>query len=76
MYNCAIPLPVMLAVYERNTVAFEQPWLTMVRIASFPLYIGRPVIRSIATCWNRRASSVVLIWNRETFALWVCILFC
>ena len=49
MYNCAIPSPVIFIVHGRNTAAQEQPWSTMVRIMSFPLCIGRPVIRSIAT---------------------------
>ena len=76
MYNCVIPSPVIFVVHGRNTAALEQPWSTMVRIASLPLCVGSSVIRSIATCWNGRASSVVLIQNGGTFALWVCILFC
>ena len=76
MYNCAIPSPVMFVVHGRNTAALEHPWSTIVRIASFPLCVGRPVIRSIATHWNGRASLVVSIRNGGVFALWVWILFC
>ena len=56
----------MLVVHGRNTVALEQPWSMIVRIASFPLCIGRPVIRSITTCWNGRALFMVLMWNGGT----------
>ena len=76
MYSCAIPSPVMFVMHRRNTVAREHPWSTIVRIASFPLCIGRPVIKFIAIYWNGRASFIVSIWNGGVFALWVCILFC
>ena len=71
MYNCAIPSPVMFVVHGRNIAALEHPWSMIVRIASFPLCIGRPAIRSIATRWNGRASFVVSIQNGGVFALWV-----
>ena len=69
MYSCAIPSSVMFVVQGRNTAALEQPWSMMVRIASFPLCVGRPVIKSIATHWNGKASLVVPIQNGGTFAL-------
>ena len=40
----------MVVEQGRNIAALEHPWSMIVRIASFPLHIGRPVIRSIATC--------------------------
>ena len=76
MYNCVIPSPVMFVVQGRNTAAWEHSWSTIVKIVSFPLCVGRLVIRSIAIRWNERVLSVVSIWNGGTFALWVCILFC
>ena len=53
----------------------EHPWSTMVRIASFPLCFGKPVIRSMATCWNGRVFSLVVIWYKGVCFLWVRILF-
>ena len=69
MYSWAIPSPVIFVVHGRNTAALEHPWSMMVRIASFPLCVGRPVIKSIATRWNGRALFVVLIQNGGTFVL-------
>jgi hypothetical protein len=40
----------MVVVQGRNIAALEQPWSTIVRIASFPLHTGRPIMRSMATC--------------------------
>src|SRR6266567_809798 len=48
----------------------------MVRMAFFPWWVGSPVIRSIATCWNGRASSSVGMRYRGTFFLWVTFFAC
>src|SRR5260370_10571409 len=60
-YRAAIPGPVIIVEHGRNKAALEHPWSTMVRMASLPLMFGRPVIRSMAICWNGRESSGVVI---------------
>ena len=49
-YRAAIPGPVIVVEHGRNRAALEHPWSMIVRIASFPLMFGRPVIKSIAIC--------------------------
>jgi hypothetical protein len=56
-----MPGPVMSVEHSRNITTLEHPWLTIVRMASFPFWARRPVIRSIAICWNGWACGVVPI---------------
>src|SRR6266567_1729495 len=48
----------------------------MVKMVFFPLWVGSSVIRSIATCWNRRALSLEGMQYRGIFLLWVAFLAC
>src|SRR5712671_7571520 len=75
-YNCAILGPVISLVQGRKTAAREHPWSTMVRIESCRLDSGRPMIRSIAICWNGRAAGSVGILYIGGGVRWVTILFC
>ena len=43
----------------KKMAALEHSWLTIVRIASFPFFEGRPVIRSIAILSKGLASGKV-----------------
>jgi hypothetical protein len=47
-----MPAPVMVVVQGRNIVPREHPWSTIVKIASKPSLLGKPVIRSMAMCEN------------------------
>ena len=38
--------------HGKNSAALEHPWSIIVRMASRPLHVGRPVIRSMATTQN------------------------
>ena len=49
MYSCAISGPVIVNEQGKKIATLEHLWFTMVRIASLPLCIGNPVMRSIAT---------------------------
>ena len=60
-YRVAIPGPVIMVEQGRNRAALEHLWSMIVRMASFPLTFGRPVIRSMAICWNGRESSGVVM---------------
>jgi hypothetical protein len=60
-YSWVMPTPVMLILQGINTAVQEHLWSTMVRMASFPQCLGRPVIRSIAICWNGHAPGMVVI---------------
>ena len=71
MYAWAIPSPVMLVVQGMNTAALEYPWSTMVRMASFPLCSGNPVMRSIAIHSKGRALSSVPIRKGDVLLLCV-----
>src|SRR5216684_7418836 len=75
-YKAAMPSPVIVVEHGRNRAAREHPWSTIVRMASFPLILGRPVIRSIAICWNGRESSRVVIWYKGILGRCVRFLFC
>ena len=44
--------PVIVVMHSRNIVLQEQPWSTMVSIVLWPLLLGSPVIKSMATCKN------------------------
>jgi len=57
-----------VVVQGRNIAPREHPWSTIVRIASYPLLLGSPVIRSIATCENGLASGSDGILNRGVFS--------
>jgi len=65
-----------VVVQGRNIVPREQPWSTIVRIASYPLLLGSPVMRSMATCENGFASGSDRILNRGVFSRCVRFLFC
>src|SRR6266566_6899339 len=75
-YSWATPGLVIVVSQGRNTTALEHPWSTMVKIVFFPLWVGSPVIRSIATRWNGRALSLVGMWYRGIFCLCVRFLAC
>ena len=47
-----MPVPVMVVEQGRKIAACEHPWSTMVSMASCPLLLGRPVMRSIAMWEN------------------------
>jgi hypothetical protein len=47
-----MPAPVIVVVQGRNIAPREQPWSTIVKIASNPSLLGKPVMRSMATCEN------------------------
>jgi hypothetical protein len=47
-----MPAPVIVVVQGRNIAPREQPWSTIVKIASNPSLLGKPVIRSMAICEN------------------------
>jgi hypothetical protein len=76
MYNWMTPGPIIVVVQGRKMAAHKHPWSTMVRIASFPLCLERPVIRSIAICLKGSVPSFVVIQYSGVFVWWVMILFC
>jgi hypothetical protein len=43
-----MPAPVMVVEQGKKIAAHEQPWSTMVSMASCPLLFGSPVMRSMA----------------------------
>ena len=75
-YSFAIWGPVMVVVQGRNMALWEQPWSTMVSIASWPLLLGSPVIKSIGTCKKGLAFSGDVIWNIRVLRQCVRFLFC
>ena len=66
----------MVVAHGMKTAALEQPWSTIVSIASFLFIWGRPVIRSIAIWEKGFMLGVVVIPKGGVFFLWVWILFC
>ncbi len=62
MYSWAIPGSIIVVAHGRKTAALEHSWFTIVRIMSFPLCFGRPVMRSIATCWKGSVFSSMVMW--------------
>ena len=42
--------PVMVVLQGRKMATLEHPWLTMVKMASYSLLFGSPVMRSKAIC--------------------------
>src|SRR5580693_2841557 len=71
-----MPAPVMVVVQGRNIAPREQPWSTIVKIASKPLPLGKPVIRSMAMCENGLALITEGMWNGGVLMRWVRFLFC
>ena len=76
MYAWAMPSSVILVVQGMNTTAREHPSSTIVRMASFPLCNGSPVIRSIVIRSKGQALFSVPMWNGGVLLLCVWILFC
>jgi len=75
-YNCAILGLEIPFIHGRKTAAQEQPWSTMVRIELWWLDSGRPMMRSMATCWKGNAVGLVGILYIGGQVRWVTILFC
>ena len=75
-YSWATPAPKMWMEHSRNMAALKHPWSTMVRMASSPLCIGSPMIRSMATTWNGGMFSSVGMQYRGVPFLWVRIFAC
>jgi hypothetical protein len=71
-----MPGPVMVVVQGKNIAPREQPWSTIVRIASNPSLLGKPVIRSMAMCENGLALITEGMWNGGVLMRWVRFLFC
>jgi len=66
----------MVVLQGRKTAPCEHPWSTMVSMASYPLDLGSPVIRSITICVNRGVfSGTVILWS-GVFVICVMFLFC
>jgi hypothetical protein len=61
-YSWVIPGPVIVVAQGRKAAALKYPWLTMVRMTSFPSLGGSPVIRSLATIWKGLVFGDVGIW--------------
>ena len=61
-YSSATPSPVISLLHGMNLVALEHPWSTMVRIVSYPLDLGRSVMKSMETYWKGPSSAGVLKW--------------
>ena len=68
-YSWAIPGPVMVVVHGMKTAALEQPWSTIVSIASFLFTWGKPVIRSIPIWEKGFIFGVVIIPKDGVFFL-------
>src|SRR6267142_6521774 len=75
-YSLAIWGPVIVVVQGRKIAPREHPWLTMVRMASYPLLLGSSVMRSMATWENGFASGSAGILNSGVYNQWVRFLFC
>src|SRR5258708_9347024 len=69
-YSWAIPTPVIVVEHGRNMALREHPWLMMVSMASWPRMGGRPVMRSIQTCWKGSASDSAVIWTSVVLLAW------
>jgi len=67
---------VIIVVQGRNIAPREHPWSTIVRIALYPLLLGNPVMRSIATCKKGFAPRSDGILNKRVLSLCVRFLFC
>ena len=48
-YSCATPGLSIVLQHGINLAALEQPWSTIVRMESYPLDLGKSMIRSIDT---------------------------
>jgi hypothetical protein len=71
-----MPAPVMVVEQGRKIATCEHPWLTMVSMASFPLLLGRPIMRSIAMWENGLALIVDGMQNIGGLMQCVRFLFC
>jgi hypothetical protein len=71
-----MPAPVMVVEQGRKIAAREQLWSTMVSMASLPLLLESPVIRSIAIWENGLALMVDGIQNISGLMQCVKFLFC
>jgi hypothetical protein len=71
-----MPAPVMVVEQGRKIATREQPWLTMVSIASYLSLLGNPVMRSMAMCEKGLALMVDGIRNIGVLMRWVRFLFC
>ena len=67
---------VTFVVQGKNSAALVQPWLTMVRMASYPWLLGSCVIRSMATTSNGWAVGGTLILYGGGMVRCVSALFC
>jgi hypothetical protein len=68
--------PVMVVEQGRKIAACEHPWSTIVNMASCPLLLGRPVMRSIAMWENGLALMLDGIRNIGVLMQCVRFLFC
>jgi|SRR5580693_269108 hypothetical protein len=68
--------PVMVVEQGRKIATCKHPWLTMVSIASYPLLLGKLVMRSMVMCKNGLALMVDGIWNIGVLMQCVRFLFC
>ena len=66
----------MVVMHGRNMALWEQSWSTMVSIALWPLLLGKPVIKSMATCENGLVFGGDVIWNIGVLRRCMRFLFC
>ena len=71
-----MPVPVMVVEQGRKIATREHPWSTIVSMASLPLLLGRPVMRSIAMWENGLVLITDGIQNTEGLTWCVRFLFC
>ena len=69
-----MPASVIVSEIGRKIAALKHPWLMIVSIALCLPIIGRPVIRSMATCWKGWPFSDTGILYSEGFGQCVQIL--
>jgi hypothetical protein len=74
-YSFTTPGPMIVILQGRNMAVREQPWFTIVSIASLSPTGGSPVIRSIATLWKGQVFSSVGMWYIRVFLWCMSILF-
>jgi hypothetical protein len=71
-----MPAPMMVVEQGRKIAAHEHPWLTMVSMASCPLLLGSPMIRSMAMWENGLALMDEGIQNIGVLVQCIRFLFC
>ena len=64
---------VTMVLHSRKITTLKHPWPTIIRMASYPLLLGRPVIRSRAICLKE--AGVVDTGMRYSGVLSLCIRF-